>query len=265
MKNRPSRVGLVVEGNTTLSSVLRFDKIADELGPVKSTLISTARRLSNAIRAGYPVADYEGLQDAALILIRVPDTSLPRVVRDIAESGLQLQNLAFALCESWYGLDVFQALKAKGAEVATLMNLPLDKKDWFVVDGDPKAVRLVRRFIEANACRVTELDASGKHFLFASELLVNALPVPLFLAAQQTLRSSGFSGQLLIAVLEQMLLRTVRDVMRSGKGRWGGPLLDCPEEVSTAHLEALARLRPDLAAFVNEQLTIARAMMEERK
>ncbi len=265
MKNRPSRVGLVAEGNTIQSTILRFDKLADDLGPVKSNAMGTARRLSNNLRCGYPVADYEGLEAAALILIRVPDASLTRVVKEIAESGLDLAGLAFLLCESWHNVDIFDALKQKGAEVATVMTLPLEKKDWFVTDGDSKAMRLARRFIEANGGRVTELDANGKHFLFVSELLINALPVPLFATAQQTLRSSGFSGNLLSAVLEQMLLRTVRDVMRSAKGHWGGPLLDCPEEVSTAHLNAVTGLRPDLSTFLKTQLDLARGMMEERK
>ena len=59
MKNRPLRLGLVVEGNTTQSAVLRLDKLPEELGPVKSTVLSTARRLTNTLRGGYPVADYD--------------------------------------------------------------------------------------------------------------------------------------------------------------------------------------------------------------
>lgn len=265
MKNRPLRLGLVAEGNTTQSSILRLEKLAEDLGPVKSTAMSTARRLTNNLRGGYPVPDYQGLADADMVLIKVPDASLLRVVDEITASGLMLNGLAFILCETWQNVGVLAALRESGAHVASLLNFPIDRKDWFAVDGDSRAVRLAKRFLEANRCRMTEIDESGKHFLFVSELLASALPVPLFVAAQQALREAGFTGNLLTNVLEQMLVRTVRDSMRGGKGRWGGPLLECSEEVSEAHLSDVTARRPELGAFVHENLTVARKMMDARK
>lgn len=265
MKNRPSRLGLVVEGNTTYSSVLHLGKLIEELGPVKSTGLSTARRLTNSLRSGSPVAEYEALQEATAVFIRVPDSSLDRVLSELAAAQLNFSEIVFILCESWHTVSSLQALKDRGADVATVIEIPLDRKDWFGVEGDSKAIRAAKRVIEGSGCIATEMGDAGKHFLFASELLISALPVPLFVAAQQTLRETGFSGNLLTTVLEQMLMRTVRDVMRSAKGRWGGPLLECPEEISAQHLEALSNLKPELATYVNEQLTLARAMMEPRK
>lgn len=265
MKNRPSRLGLVAEGNTTQSSILRLDKLAEDLGPVKSTAMSTARRLTNALQGGYPVNDFRDLAGAELVLIRVPDAALPRIISEILKSGLVLNDLPFLLCESWQSIEAMAPLRDKGALVATIICLPLDRKDWFVVDGDSRAVRLTKRLMEANRCRVTELDEHGKHFLFASELLVNTLPVPLFVAAQQSLREAGFTGNLLTTVLEQMLVRTVRDLMRGGKGRWGGPLLECSEEVSDLHLAGVNARRPELGEFVHENLGVARKMMETRR
>ena len=265
MKNRPSQLGLIVEGNTTQSALLRLHKLGEVLGPVKSTMPSTARRFSNAIRGGYPVADYEGLQDASLILIRVPDSALSRVVGEVAASGLSLRESAFVLCESWQGVKALDALRQKGAHAATIMRLPVDQRDWFVAEGDSKAVRPTRRFLQAQGCTVTELNQHGKHFLFASQLLISALPVPLFVAAQQALRESGFSGNLLTNLMEQMLMRSVRDVMLGAKSRWGGPLLESSEPTVEAHLDALAALRPEMGAFINEQLALARNMMRGKR
>lgn len=265
MKNRPSRLGLVAEGNTTHSLVLRLEKLGEELGPVKSSAMSTARRLTNGLRGGYPVPDYKGLAGTELVLIKVPDAALPRVVSQIASSGLPLKELPFVLCESWQDLDALSELRGRGAYVASLVGLPIDRRDWFVIEGDAKAVRLGKRLIEVNRGRITELNAHGKHFLFASELLAGALPVPLFLAAQQALREAGFSGNLLISLLEQMLQRTIRDLVRGGKARWGGPLLECSEQVSEIHMAGVAERRPELGAFVNENLSVARKMMDARK
>jgi hypothetical protein len=112
---------------------------------------------------------------------------------------------------------------------------------------------------------VTELNGQGKHFLFASQLLISALPVPLFVAAQQALRESGFSGNLLTNLLEQMLMRSVRDLMLGAKGRWGGPLLESSEHTVETHLNAVAELRPEMGAFINEQLDLARNMMRSKR
>lgn len=265
MKNRPWRLGLIVEGNTTHAAIFRLEKLAEILGPIKSTVPSTARRFSNSMRGGYPVADYEGLKDANIIFIRVPDGSISRVVAEMAESKLDLHQVSVVLCETWQGVESLSALRQRGAYTATLMQLAVGRRDWFVADGDSKAARLARRLLESKGCKVTELSAKGKHFLFAAQVLLSALPVPLFVGGQQALRESGFSGNLLVNVLEQMLARSVKDMMLGAKGRWGGPLLECSEVVAESHLAALSELRPELGAFTKLQLTMARTMMQGKR
>ncbi len=68
------QLGLIAEGNSTNSAVLRLPKIADELGPVKSVTLRVARRLSNFLRAGYAVSEYKDLDAARVVLLRVPDS-----------------------------------------------------------------------------------------------------------------------------------------------------------------------------------------------
>ena len=51
MKKR-LQAGLIVEGNSTNSTVLRLPKIPEELGPIKSRALRVARRLSNLIEGG---------------------------------------------------------------------------------------------------------------------------------------------------------------------------------------------------------------------
>ncbi len=70
------RVGLVVEGNATPSPVLRLTSVGKELGPIKSAGLQVARRISNFLRAGYAVTEYQELECAQLILLRVPDAEV---------------------------------------------------------------------------------------------------------------------------------------------------------------------------------------------
>src|SRR3954467_8567466 len=104
------QLGLVVEGNSTESTVLHLPKLVEQLGPVKSTVLRVARRVSNMLRAGYAVADYEELQAASLVLIRAPDAAVPRIVDELRSAELVLKDLSFVLCESWLPANKLAAL-----------------------------------------------------------------------------------------------------------------------------------------------------------
>src|SRR4051812_27726790 len=95
------QLGLIIEGNSTNSEILRLSSIVQELGPVKSSSLRVARRHSNQIRAGYPISEYQDLHAASLILIKLADSSVARVVEELCSSDLPLRGLGFALCESW--------------------------------------------------------------------------------------------------------------------------------------------------------------------
>ena len=87
MKKQP-QLGLIVEGNVISSAVLRLPGLAADFGPIKSTGLQGARRVSNFLRAGYAVTEYEELQPAKLVLMRVPDAVLPRVIEELCASDL---------------------------------------------------------------------------------------------------------------------------------------------------------------------------------
>lgn len=256
------QLGLVIEGNSTESAVLCLPKLAEELGPVKSTVLRVARRVSNMLKAGYAVADYEELQAASLILLRMPDSSVPRIVNELCSSELIVKDLSFVLCESWLPVDALSALTDRGAGVATLVKLPTQQGSWFAVDGQAKAVRQIRQFLERNEVRSNELLPDSKHLLFASEMLATALPMPLLVTAQQALRASGVSGKLLSALLEEMTQKAVQDFLKGARGVWGGPLAAAPEETSQAYLEQLHRSHPAIASLIEEHLPSSRQIMQ---
>src|SRR3954470_12817076 len=119
--NQQLQLGLIVEGNATHSDILRMPSIIHELGPVKSGSIRVARRHSNQIRAGYPVAEYQELNAANLVLIKVSDSTVARVVDELCDADLPMRGVAFALCETWLQSKVLEPLANRGAYVATVL------------------------------------------------------------------------------------------------------------------------------------------------
>lgn len=249
MKKQPP-LGLVLEGSSTHSAILRLPRLADELGPVKSSAVRIARRFSNLIQGGYAISEYEELQTARLVLLRVPDAAVNRIVRELCESELLVDRLCFVLCETWLPTDVLAPLMDRGASVATLVRVPAAERDWFVVEGQIAASRLARRFIERHEGRAFEMKLGSKHLLFAAELLTTVLPTPLLAAAQQTLRAGGVSGNELGALLDQMAQKMLREVIKGVRLPLSSTPPDCTPELGARFMATLREEQPFLASFI---------------
>jgi hypothetical protein len=257
-------VGLLVEGNSTNSVILRLPSLAEELGPVKSKTLRVGRRLANFLGAGNAVTNYEQLQETRLILIRAPDADAPRIIQELCASELEMESLSFALCETWLSTRMLEPLRAKGACTATVMAGPNPRRGWFVAEGHTNVVRQLRRLIEGGNGRVLEIEAGRKDLYFAAELLTTALPIPLFAAAQWALRDAGISGNLLQALLEDMAERMFKDFGKRSRITWGGPLAAMDSDAAERYLEVLRGRDGELARYVDEQLASARRSLRKR-
>jgi predicted short-subunit dehydrogenase-like oxidoreductase (DUF2520 family) len=258
------QLGLIVEGNAISSAVLRLPGLAADLGPIKSTGLQGARRVSNFLRAGYAVTEYQELQKAKLILLRVPDAVLPRVIEELCASELVFPELSFVLCESWILTEALKPLKARGASVASLVAAHGGKRKSFIVEGELATVRQIRRVLGRAGARTVELRTGAKSLYFAADLFASALPVPLLLIAQQALRDSGVTGNHLWRLMDEMGREMLDSFLRGARVTWGGPLAQCSPETAQAHLKSLAADHPELAGLLDEQLTWVRRRVSKR-
>jgi predicted short-subunit dehydrogenase-like oxidoreductase (DUF2520 family) len=258
------RVGLVVEGNATASPVLRLSSLIEELGPIKSSGLQVARRVSNFLRAGYGITDYQDLECAPLILLRLPDSDVPRIVGELSETGLPFAEMAFVLCESWLTNDVLIPLKRRGAQVASLLNVGPLPENCFVVEGDRAAARKTKRLLERGGARAIELRPGAKPLYFAANLLSTAIPIPVLQLAQQALRASGLEGNDLTTVRNEWSDLLEQRVHKGGRATWGGPLAECSADVANEHFKQLAVQDPYLAATLHLWLDLAQGQMSKR-
>jgi hypothetical protein len=261
---KPLPVGLVVEGNSTNSLILRLPSLAEELGPVKSKGFRVARRITNFMRSGYPVATYEELQETRLILVRVPDVVVPRVVDEFCASELDFRPMSFALCETWLTSEVLEPLRKRGASTGTVISGPNPQRAWFLAEGQATFVRQLRRFVERNEARVLEIGCGKKELYFAAELLATAIPIPLFTAAQQALRETGIAGNHVHALLEDMAAKMFKDFLNGSRVAWGGPLTSCLPETAERNFGLLRGQSLKLAHYVDEQMASAKQAIQQR-
>lgn len=260
----PRQLGLIVEGNSTKSVILRYPGLADSIGPIKASALSVAHRVSNFIRAGEPISEYEQFADCDLVLIRVPDASVPRIVSELCGSQLAMTGMSFLLCESWLSSDILAPLRSQGATVATLLAVPAQSSQWFALEGQYAAVKRSKRLLNSVDASTVELRAGTKHLYFAASAFAETLPRALFAAAQRALRRAGVTGNHLYVLLEEMAQNMFRDITRGSRAGWTGPLLDCPETVARDYLVKLQSTAPDIARLLSDQLKLAEPFMLQR-
>ena len=260
---KPLQFGLVAEGESRHSEVLRLPRLADDLGPVKSSSFGAARKLSNYLHAGYAVSEYDELQGARVILLRVPDDALPRIIQELCSAGLVLPNFSFVLCESWLTTEALAPLRQAGGTVATLISIPTEERNWFLMEGQQTAIRHLRPFIERNDARALEIRPGTKHLCFAAELLATALPMPQLIASQQALRGTGLASHNLTIISEEMIQEMFRGFLKGARMTWGGPLNECSPELAAAHLQALRLSHPEIAEIIEQHLPYAQQFMSK--
>ncbi len=258
------RVGLVVEGNATSSPVLRLSHLVEEIGPIKSGGLQVACRISNFLRAGYAVTEFQDLDCAQIVLLRLPDSQVPKIVSELCNTGLPFGDMAFVLCESWLSTDTLIPLRRQGAQIASLVNVGPLSQDFFVIEGDAAAVRRAKRLLIKGNVRVIEIRAGTKPLYFAANLLSAAVPIPVLQLAQQALRESGISGNELTLLTDEWAHLLNDRVRKGGRGTWGGPLAECSEETANEYFRQLAVQNPELAETFQSWLDLARRQMRKK-
>jgi predicted short-subunit dehydrogenase-like oxidoreductase (DUF2520 family) len=258
------QAGLIVEGNSTRSVILRLPGIAEEIGPIKSATTRVARRVSNFFRAGNVVENYEDLENCDLVLLRVPDESVARIIGEISASQLGVSQIAFVLCESWLSSEVLKPLSDRGAAVATVVSVPASARNWFAIEGDFAAAKRVKRLLVEAGAHAIELRPGSKYLYFAATAFAQTLPRALFVAAQRALRMAGVNGRPLQTVIEELAQGMFRDMSQGSRAGWSGPLLDCPEPLAKEYEIRLRTAEPALAVFLSEQLRLAEPFAPQR-
>jgi len=257
-------IGLVVEGNVTRSSMLRLRRLPEMLGPIKATLPRVAKRLSNFLHGGYVAQEFQELEKASLILLRIPDSAVGKTVAQLAAADLPFRRLAFVLCESWLTSDSLDALAELGSSVATVMPLP-GRRNWYLAEGQVSAIRAVKSFLEYSEATVLQIRPGSKARCFAAGVIAGALPMPLYLAAQQALRESGITGNNLTIVVEEMAHELLREFTKGARATWGGPLTEASKEARELHLKYLALHEPDLKETLESYLSLAQLTFRRQR
>jgi predicted short-subunit dehydrogenase-like oxidoreductase (DUF2520 family) len=239
-KTRP--LALVGAGPVSRSFLAHLPAVAEHLGPVKSFSFRLASRIANALRAGFPVADYAELDHSRMILLSLPARSLGRMLAELVAAPIDWRHKTVILCDAEGDSSALAALASRGAATASLAPLEgFDLVERILIEGDPLALAAARRLLAHGDVKLVELQRGAKAVYLAGTTFLTTFSAPLLAAAGDCLRLAGLSPQLANQVVDRLSQRALRTYLGGGGKAWA--------EVSAGNeLAALERIKPELAA-----------------
>ena len=258
---RAKPVALVGAGNLTDSPLTSFLRRSHQLGPVKSPSYRLASRISNIFRSGHPVKDYVELDACRLILVCVPDSTLPKIVSEMASSGISWHGKAIVLCSMWLDSGQLSELSARGGSIGSISPVPGFEglEDFrYLVEGDRLAILEAKRLLSQQKQRVIAIERTLKHFYLAALTCTGDLLFALLVAASESLRHAGLPSPLSDAILEKQIGKALRSYLKSG--RKASP---APRELSR-QLNALSVADPTLAHYIEQSCRLSSRLLAGR-
>lgn len=241
-----SRIGLVGAGSLSRSFLARLPALHERLGPVVAPSYRLASRLVNALRAGRAVERYDELEEAHLVLVAVPDATLPQIVEGLTYGLEDWSGRVVLLCDSREDCAVLRELAERGAATASLTPVQ-GLKDRYIVEGDRRAVREARLLVQNGAAQVWEMPCGRKPVFLAALTFAGGLLLPAADAAARCLRATGLPAPAYSSLAEQLLDRTLRAYLHGGRKAWGGVLAESDARETARELAALEAADSNLA------------------
>ncbi len=241
-------MGLIGAGGVTRSFLSRMPVLLGRIGPVKASSFRVARRIANSLRAGDAVTEYADLAGCGLLWIAVPEAALDCVFHDLA-AATPLTGKTVVLCGSTRDSFWPSPLLAAGARVATLNCVEESHEKLFVAEGDPDAMRVLRRQIAAEKRRLIELRAASKALYLAGTHLASHLLLPWIASSVESLRHAGFSRVEATRLANALGGRALRSYVKAGPKAWSPAAAGWLRLSVARDLEAIRGSDPKLAAL----------------
>jgi predicted short-subunit dehydrogenase-like oxidoreductase (DUF2520 family) len=207
------------------------------------------------------VKDYSELNACRLILICVPDSKLPKVVAELASSGIGWRGKSIVLCSMWLDSSHLTELSTRGGSIGSISPVPgFDGLEDFryLVEGDKLAILETKRLVAHKNQRVIAIERSLKHFYLAALTCTGDLLFALLVAASESLRHAGLPSPLSATIIEKQIGRALRSYLKSGRN--ASPL---PRELSR-QLQTLSATDPTLAHYIEQSCRISSRLLDGR-
>jgi len=257
-------MGLIGAGGVNQSFLSRMPVLLGRMGPIKAASFRVARRIANTLRAGTAAASYAALEPCRLIWIAVPDSGLDRVSKELAAATPLTGKIAL-LCGSTRDSFWPSPLLGGGARVVTLNCVEESGERLFVAEGDPEAMKELRRVIAAEGRKLIELRAASKALYFSGVHLATHLLLPWIAASVESLRDAGLTRTEATHVANALGGRALRAYAKAGPKAWSPAAAERLRLSISRDLETIRSVDARLAGLYSDGVEQALRYFEPRK
>ena len=260
---------VTVVGAGTLASALtialkrRKYRVHEILARDNAQSVSRARKLAKLIGAR-AVASRDASLAAKVIWICVPDDAISGVARQLA-ARTDWQGKIAVHSSGALGSDALGPLKQAGANVASahpLMTFVKASKSEldgvpFAIEGDPKAVAVVRAIVRNLGGKPFQIAAEMKPAYHLFGFFSSPALIALMAAGQKAGQLAGFDRRRSSALMEPIVRQTIENFFRSTPQKsFSGPLRRGDLATLRKHLDVL-REQPELLSLYRSLAAIA--------
>lgn len=243
MREAP-RAGLLAAGPMS-PSIFRFQGLSQSLGPVAAESLRVASRLANRLRAGTAVP-LEELARVRLLLVTGPADRLPDLVSAAFETGFSWTGKGVVFLDASPDRHTADRLRARGAWVTTLHEIPFLDEPSFAADPPASAQPLLRKWAVQTGIALTLLDEGALPLFLAGETFSLHRLLPLVEASASCFQAAGLPATTAYAFAEKATAHTVRTSARLRKRGGRQELEPLCQHSRADQLAALRTARPEL-------------------
>jgi predicted short-subunit dehydrogenase-like oxidoreductase (DUF2520 family) len=223
---------------------------------VAAASLRVASRIANQLKAGRP-ARLDEMEAASLLLISGPDSAIPSLLELARTAAVDWNKRALVLLDTRLDSQDLKDFAARGAEVATLDPVDGFGDIRFCAEGDPAALRKLKKFLAAARTPFFTVEQGKKQVFSAGLAFTGTLATPLLAAAVDCFRKAGLDPKEAAAIAERTLLHTIRAWQKSGRQGWTGVLPQRDLESVRRQLAALEEENTILSAYFAETAYMA--------
>ena len=192
----------------------------------------------------------EARLDCDLLWLAVPDGAIESVAGDVARVLERREKPPFVTLHASGALssDVLAALAACGVETGSAHPMmtfvegepPSLEGVWFAVEGTPAAVLAARSLARSLGARSFAIEPGRKALYHAFGAMLSPMLATELEAAERIGLRAGIDAKQVRRIMEPIVLRTVRNVLRAGAGKsFSGPLARGDVRTVERHRESL--------------------------
>jgi predicted short-subunit dehydrogenase-like oxidoreductase (DUF2520 family) len=228
-------------------------RIGEIVARSRPASLRKARALARAVGAG-SVTLASAQLDCELLWLAVPDAAIEQSAVELASIIVRKNRRAPRVVLHASGALSSYALRSLAAAgVATgsahpMMTFvsgepPSLEGVWFAVEGSPAAVRAARAMARRLGARSFAIEPESKLLYHAFGAMLSPMLASELEAAGRTGVRAGIDPRQVRSIMEPIVLRTVRNVLRRGAANsFSGPLARGDVSTIAGHLQALGRL-----------------------